>query len=236
MYKLMIYNPLKCYLDSFNLLNKCNPFLAVALADDMFPTTLLKMIGGLEQKLKEIAWQVATDDLEFRRDLLYNTGGIHTFKYKDSFNYKDIKSLYDYINLKTDKNSRATDNINNQIEFYEEAYKILSSQFGQLNFIHTAFISHWELFESNELIKSIKNNNKKNILKAANKFNLKELLNSAIDSRHKFAHNTYSFQARFSSLSRVGSSSHPENYFMYFFILIYIDHCFMDIIKNLRNL
>ena len=52
------------------------------LYDYVLQTTFLKMTGSQEQKLKCIQWELATDDYEYRYDILSKSIG-ELSKYKD---------------------------------------------------------------------------------------------------------------------------------------------------------
>jgi len=64
------------------------------LGEYFYQTLFLRMTGALEQKMKCICWEMATNDYEYRYDLLHNRNYGEFSKYLDKNGvYKDIISL-----------------------------------------------------------------------------------------------------------------------------------------------
>ena len=66
------------------------------LNDYVLKTIFLQMTGFQEQKFKCIAWEIATEDFEFRRNFLKNNAsqGFSTYKSKTDI-YKELMKLLD---------------------------------------------------------------------------------------------------------------------------------------------
>lgn len=242
MYKRMIFIKNETYLEDFYILKECSSLVATVIADQLFPTVLLKMVGNIEQKIKEISWQIATFDLEFRRNLLLN-------KQKDSFTYKEINALYKYaystiqnIYPTAKKLSSYGDDIKDNYRYFKLSYLKLKNIFQHINYVSTAYKSLWIDFQytystdiSKFLIsqKSHKNNSstQKHTSKKYNSKSkiLEDITDKAIKKRHSFAHNTYSYQRGCDSLSKINEA----NYFTYYFMMIAIDSSLTDLVSIL---
>ena len=241
MYKRMIFIKNETYLEDFYILKECTSFVAAAIADQLFPTVLLKMVGNIEQKIKEISWQIATFDLEFRRQLLQN-------KQKDSFTYKEINALYKCLHDTvqniypiTKKLSNYGDSIKDNYKYFKLAYLKLKNTFQYNDYIFTTYKSLWIDFQhtygtdiSKFLISQKQHKSNRHIKKySINKYSkskiIDDITDKAIKKRHSFAHNTYSYQRGCDSLSKINES----NYFTYYFMMVAIDSCLTDLAGTL---
>lgn len=68
---------------------------AFAVSDYIFQTMFMKMTGFLEQKMKCICWELATDNYDFRREYLQQVGSLGEMSTSDSkkFVYKHLVNI-----------------------------------------------------------------------------------------------------------------------------------------------
>lgn len=221
MYKKLIFSPLYAYLEEFAPLADCAPFPAAMLADTMFPNVLVKMIGSLEQKLKEISWQIGCVDLDHRRELCRG-------KQPDSVNFRLIKDFVLKINEQLDDTSRYRNLSEKDLDkFVEESFKILEKYFLSSNYIHSSLYNDWNTFKTHYETK-IKNNIHKDVFEKKD-YLIPRSVEAACKLRHGIAHHTYSYQSRLQNLNSLKTSVETDNYFTLFLSLIFVDLFLMHI-------
>lgn len=205
------------------------------LLDYVMQSVFIKMTGAQEQKLKCIAWELATNDYDFRREFLdkFNV----EFSHYDDKN-KLYKKLIEQIKLvKTDF----------QINSLIDKNKMLDdSSLGV--FLDNSNIIHWSKNNYNEYMTIFSTiscddffieeyRNRGNSPVSYSLFKGESILhnvyaNHLYKNRNHIAHNTKSSQQNLPTLERLKSDDYQyENYFLWFSILILIDEVFMELYK-----
>lgn len=180
----------------------------------------IQMTGAQEQKLKCIAWEMATHDYEFRRELLSD-------KNKEYSTYKDKQRLYKAL-LELRKNSTkeksAEADRKKGIRLLEDNYSkkdVEKVHKGVISlFRHTHFRSWLERdflgFQKEEPTVSSD-----------------EYTRIVYNHRNRLAHNTLSYQRDLPKLDTLASEDYDEqNYFYRFFYLILIDTIFTELYQE----
>ena len=201
------------------------------LYDYVLQTTFLKMTGSQEQKLKCIQWELATDDYEYRYDILSKSIG-ELSKYKDKNElYVKLRNLVN----KYKRNEFDKKNILNNIFTFS-----LSNVFRESNLfsgIHRSFEQYsniWSNFEEKDFMCE------KHLLSPDSKKRIKSLKDIYDDHlykhRNRIAHNTVSYQQNLPSLkSLIDENYKYNNYFLWFSILILIDNIFIELYNKYRE-
>lgn len=186
-----------------------------SLNDYLLKTIFLQMTGFQEQKFKCIAWEMATEDFEFRRVFLkdYAAQGFSTYESK--------KSIYKKLMMLLDRN-----------EFSESDRKLIVAEakdsvckiFKDSNFQYwngNTFIE----FEDNIMNKI----GYKGIARKGSGYSLlesegKKAYDKLYRHRNRLAHNTLSYQRNLPTLDELENKKFGDsNYFIWFYILIVID-------------
>jgi len=188
------------------------------LCDYIMQSAFLKMTGFQEQKMKCICWELATNDYEYRRDLLANKDNLGECSSIEAKN-KIYKRLVAKTDLLDDKDKR----------------NILSVTFSDIKrtFLDTN-LSIWAQQSFNWFIKHHKSfikighfANKNNILENCLKYDL------LYNHRNRCAHNTQSYQQNLPTLKTLLDENYQyENYFIRFTILVLIDKIFIELYKK----
>lgn len=208
-----------------------------SLNEYMMHSLFLRMTGFQEQKMKCIAWEMGTDDFEFRRKLLndLNLGEYSTYKSKNTI----FQELVSIIN----------NNSGDLSTFFDKKFKDkvtgdtlsdIENLFRKSNFPvwnerkYKYFLSH-----GNELI-----NSKQILISQSDKYflfqNKGDLINyydnELYRHRNRLAHNLTSYQENLPSLVKLKSEDDSSrNYFMYFAVLTLIDSIFIKLYEEFRK-
>lgn len=200
------------------------------LIDYLRDAVFLRMTGFIEQKLKCIMWELASDDFEFRYKNLYQEilGECSSFSDKNKV----------YKNLVFQIRKRKPDFLINSQE-RREWIKVSKSEMERL-FNSTAFKTcmYRQYLEYQELLKYVSegniatDNGGTNISVLSGDINqtpIKEYYeNHLYRLRNRVAHNTKSYQENTPSLRSMQSiNSCWDNYFFHYFWLIVIDTIFV---------
>lgn len=198
------------------------------LLDYVMQSVFIKMTGAQEQKLKCIAWELATNDFSFRQDFLKNFNvQFSEYKHKNEL----YKVLLEQISI-----------CNNDFLLSEDVRRSIISDAFLGNIISNSNLEKWSHKEYqvykqfwSEIKEGYFANQKTNLF---NKNNGDSLCLQTIykehlyQNRNRIAHNTKSFQQNLPTLERLKRDDYQyENYFLWFSILILIDEVFMELYK-----
>lgn len=204
---------------------------AFPLNDYILRSVFLEMTGFQEQKFKCIAWDIATENFEFRFDYLHNYARNYFSNYeeKDKFYNKLIEILGESVGLsKTEKKlilDDAKDRIKSIIEksnlkdWNRRDYKVFIDNIAvEVNENEIALDKH--LFKKNG--------------------STQEIYKKLYSNRNRVAHNIPSYQQNLPKFKILEDEKFGySNYFVWFYILIVIDRIMINlykkIIDNLRN-
>lgn len=220
-----IYKPIESIIEE-----ACTATLSIGVGIETFPlsgyllqTIFINMTGFQEQKLKCIAWDIATEDFEFRRTFL-NEGdkGFSTYESKNSL----YRSLIGMLGIKEIPNDIRKD-MKNKIP------KIMSGILKDSTVIYwnePQYKFFMEKFQE-EII--IDNFGKQNLL--SDKLN--SIYSDLYYHRNKIAHNTSSYQHNLPTLIQLEKfESTDQNFLIWFFELILIDRMFIYLFHELEKL
>lgn len=192
------------------------------LCDYIMQSVFLKMTGFQEQKMKCIAWEIATNDFEYRRDLLndkYKLGECSEYDAKNKIYKslcKQIKNCYPDFNFKDPE-------IKKRVK--QNSFDLVIDVFGDTN------LAVWKNEMFNEFSKS-------KVIRDNQYLNGGELLESSLieeyktlyNQRNRIAHNTISYQQNLPDFSVLRTEKNfSRNYFLWFAILLLIDNIFIEI-------
>lgn len=197
------------------------------LSDYIMQSIFLKMTGFQEQKMKCIAWEMGTNDNEYRRRLLNNEdnlGEYSTYKAKNKIYTKLIELI---------KGSSTDFSIDNDIDrssILNNTMQIIRSSFADSVF------STWNqkgfdyICNSNNVITIDQ------LLPIDGKNLFQNILINKYDAlwkqRNRLAHNTASYQQNLPTLKTLlNEDDESRNYFVWFSILIIIDSIFIELYK-----
>lgn len=210
-------NPIGCGIETYPLL------------DYIMQSIFIKMTGSQEQKLKCIAWELATNDFEFRREFFkdFNT---EFSRYEDK--NKVYQKLLEQISIV--KGSFLLCN-STRIEIRNKSSldsSILNSNLKKWH--QKEYENYTQLW--NGVKEGYFANQEKQLLNSNNGNNIclqKIYKEHLYKNRNRIAHNTTSFQQNLPTLERLKSKNYQyENYFLWFSILILIDEIFMALYRE----
>lgn len=196
------------------------------LLDYVMQSVFIKMTGAQEQKMKCIAWELATNDAEFRRDF-FREFNVEFSSYDDK--NKLYKKLLKYLG--------------NDFLFDEELKEKILEDFNLNTILIDSNLTIWinkNYKEYQEIWSMIAGDHfalqQGLFLESKNKHNhcLQKIYKEHLyQNRNRIAHNTKSFQQNLPTLERLKSDDYQyENYFLWFSILILIDKVFMALYKE----
>jgi hypothetical protein len=191
------------------------------LYDYVMQSVFLKMTGFQEQKMKAVAWELATLDYDYRRILLGDNdklGECSTYEAKNKI-YKrlveqikkhnskfDVSTALDVATIITKSTSHITQLFNNTN----------LSIWAQSNF--TWFVKNKTIIKPEHFGKG-----KATLFEST----LQEKHEQLYKHRNRIAHNTHSYQQNLPTLKTLASDEYVyENYFVYFSVLVIIDEVF----------
>jgi hypothetical protein len=207
--------------------------------DFIVSATFLKMTGCLEQKIQAIRWELATNNLEYRRDILSN--GIN-----DCSSYKDKNEIFKQTARELRSLSLTEEYIVNQKDYLSTIKQELITIFKNSSLKNIMPRSYMEFEEIiDELIKDSENYNlfnpkginitlfgeKKASILNKNKF-LFIFENYIYRRRNQIAHNTKSNLQNLPLIKIMNDENFKyDNYFVFFAVLMLIDKTFIDMFQ-----
>ena len=208
------------------------------LSEYIIHSLFLKMTGFQEQKMKCIAWEMATYDYGYRRSLLQNEDKLGEYS-----SYKAKSAIYKRLNelIKSLKASYDVNHLTKQQwidESVEEIKKIFSNSvlvtWTQRKYDY--FVHGFKIGEEQILPSDTKMFKNKAQLSASVEVVLELQYEELYNNRNRLAHNTLSYQENLPSLKSLQKEDDTSrNYFIWFFILVLIDRIFMEIFKVYVN-
>ena len=203
------------------------------LADYLMQSIFIKMTGAQEQKIKCIAWELATNDFNFRREFLRDFPSEFS-AYKDKG--KLYRKLIEQIKLvkedfKTDKLNKSLILNNSSVESY--LYQTNLFVWSQKDF--TNFKNIWKDITIGDFaVEPTKNS--VNLLKKPDdpkKICLVSVYEEYLyRNRNRIAHNTKSYQQNLPTLERLKKADFKyENYFLWISILMLLDNIYIELYK-----
>jgi len=200
------------------------------LCDYIMQSIFLKMTGFQEQKMRCIAWEMATNDYEYRRRLLNNDdvlGEYSTYKAKNAI-YKNLIELIeknppDFVINYLDKSNI----LNNTLDMIKNVFTdSILAKWNQRGF--DFICSSKNVIKIDQLLPE----NGKNIFES----NLKSKYEILYKQRNRLAHNTLSYQQNLPTLETlVAEDDESRNYFVWFSILVLIDNIFIELYKKYQE-
>lgn len=203
------------------------------LNEYIMKSIFLQMTGFQEQKFKCIAWEMATEDYEFRRDFLndFAKEGFSTYNSKQKL-YKKLMELLE------------------RSEFSKEVRKTIVDESKKciVNLIDDSKVKYWNESKYNDFKQQIKNKvSYKNIAKKSENrdrvvYNLLEnhvqiIYEELYRNRNRFAHNTMSYQQNLPVFEEMEMEEFGyNNYFVWFYLLIVIDKIMVKLYKEFCNI
>ena len=179
--------------------------------------------------MKCIAWEIATNDFDYRRKLLNNEdklGEYSTFETKN----KVYKTIYKQIE-RFDLNFKFKDNVfiddmkkrvkKNSFELVKEVFENTNLMVWNQN-SYSQFLKS-KIIEEDQYLKD-----GKNLMGEKIKNEYEELYNQ----RNRIAHNTLSYQQNLPDFNILkNEKEYSRNYFLWFAILLLIDNIFIEMYK-----
>lgn len=190
----------------------------------------LNMTGFQEQKFKCIAWEMATENYEFRRDFLndFAKEGFSTYLSKQKL-YKKLMELLE------------------RSEFSEEMKKdiIDESEKCVINLIDDSKLKYWNESKYSDFKEQIRNKvsyeniakkvvkNKGNVVSNLLEDKIHHIYEDLYRCRNRLAHNTLSYQDNLPSFIDMQTEDFGyNNYFVWFYLLIVIDKIMIKLYKE----
>ena len=199
------------------------------LNEYIMKSIFLKMTGFQEQKFKCIAWEMATEDYEFRRIFLndFAKEGFSTYNSKQ----KLYKALMERL-----EGSEISEEVRKTI--IDESKKCI------INLMDDSKVKYWNEYKYNDFKNNI--DNKVDYNKIARKLENKikpvhNLLENDIQSiyeklyrnRNRLAHNIVSYQQNLPVFEELKTEEFDcNNYFVWFYLLIIIDKIMVKLYKE----
>ena len=190
------------------------------ILDYLLQSVFLRMTGFEEQKLRNICWEVATVDLDYRYKTLQGRVSYGEFSTLD-----DKKSVFDLLKNKTKeygcefsleaKKSGMLSEVKTEME---EAMKdsLIARSFPDEYHRYEIFIKTWKtdhFGKTNQLLGG----------------NIEKVYDALYKQRNRCAHNTASYQQDMLTLTEMQDTQMPNsNYFSYFAILLLLDKIFIE--------
>lgn len=192
------------------------------LNDYLLKSTFLKMTGFQEQKFKCIAWELATEDFEFRRRFLSSMSNEYFSTY-DSKNdlYKALKNKLSINSLsEKDKKSIVDNSKNTIVDLFKDT---CIEKWNQRDFIEFK-----ENIKKKAGVSQIDDNNG-NLFEST----AKNLYENLYKNRNRMAHNTISYQYNIPTLLDLEKNEFgSNNYIVWFYVLILIDKIMISLFKK----
>lgn len=199
------------------------------LCEYVMQSTFLKMTGALEQKLKCICWEIATNDYEYRQKLLRHNNG----EYSD---YNAKKAVFDELLsqirtqedfdvrsiIKTGEYTTPPDKVQSWIDdMTKKVFSMLERttmrfwlprEFNEMR-LHAGQLNYHQLFQNGSLFGNELQKDYKTVV---------------YDHRNRCAHNLKSYQENLPKLNTLINETYLyENYFYRYILLIVLDEIFI---------
>jgi len=195
--------------------------------DFILSATFLKMTGCLEQNIKAIRWELATNNHEYRRYLLSS-------RTSDCSSYNDKNQVFKQIVKELRSLSLSTNYILNQKDYLYTIKQDLLTMFkysSLRNIMPRRYMEFEEIIDG--LINDSKNYNTftvKNIQLFGERNKLKFIFTNYIyKKRNQIAHNTNINLQNLPSIRTMNDENFKyDNYFVFFAVLMLIDKIFID--------
>lgn len=199
------------------------------LNEYIMKSIFLKMTGFQEQKFKCIAWEMATEDYEFRRIFLndFAREGFSTYDSKQKL-YKALMEILERSEIPEEVRKTIVDESRNCI----------------VNLIDDSKVKYWNEYKYNDFkgkIKSIvsykniarKSENKNKAVYNLLENNVQIIYEKLYRNRNRLAHNTISYQQNLPVFEEMGTEEFGcNNYFVWFYLLIIIDKIMVKLYKE----
>ena len=196
------------------------------LCDYIMQSTFLKMTGYQEQKMKCIAWEIATNDFEYRRRLLNNDDKLGEYSSYDSKKkiYQIICEQIQNLDINFKFNNSGINDMKKRVK--KRSFDLVKGIFNNTNLVV------WNQNSFNQFLKSkvieedqyLKNNRNLVEEKIKNEY---EVL---YQQRNRIAHNTLSYQQNLPDFNVLKTEKeYSRNYFLWFSILLLIDNIFIEL-------
>lgn len=208
------------------------------LFEYIMQSTFLKITGAQEQKMKCIVWELATHDYEYRYNRFTHNqlGECSTYSEKQKIYKEIIEQIKKHGRKDFDIKSIDKNKILKQTtQFIEESFLntniaiSLKRSFNEYSFIWKDITDNYFATTDNLFAHTagITGNPKDTLLK---------MYEYLYTHRNRIAHNTLSYQQNLSSLKALIKEEYKlNNYFIYFSLLILIDHVMINLYKQYLN-
>ncbi|MFG1497859.1 hypothetical protein ABMA57_14605 [Saccharospirillum sp. HFRX-1] len=212
------------------------------LCDYIMQSVFLKMTGALEQKMKSITWEMATNNYEYRykRYSKKPLGECSSYQEKTSV-YKDLIDQIEKV-----KNRSFNPSSINKSKILSDTTMQVENSFFNSNLMIWAqrsfndYRAIWSLVSEVFFIKDKSNlfTDKSQLPSpVSNRNSLVDMYTKHLyRHRNKIAHNTLSYQQNLPTLNTLVDIDYKyDNYFVYFSILILIDEIFITLFNEYLN-
>ena len=205
------------------------------LYDYIMQSIFLKMTGYQEQKMKCIAWEIATNDFEYRCRLLNNDdklGEYSTYEAKNKIYQIICKQIKNFDeNFKFNNENNIINNMKKRVK--EKSFDFVREIFNNTNLV----ICNHNFFNQFLKIKIIEEDlYLKGDINLLEKI-IKDEYELLYKQRNRIAHNTLSYQQNLPDFNVLRSEKeYSRNYFLWFAILLLIDNIFIELYKIHQNI
>lgn len=200
------------------------------LCEYVMQSTFLKMTGALEQKLKCICWEIATNDYEYRQKLLRHNNG----EYSD---YNAKKAVFDELlsQIRTQEEDFDVRSIIKTGEYTTPPDKVQSwiddMTKKVFSMLERTTMRFWLPREFNEMRLHAGQLNSRQLFQNGSLFGnelQKDYKTVVYDHRNRCAHNLKSYQENLPKLNTLTNETYLyENYFYRYILLIVLDEIFI---------
>ena len=196
------------------------------LCDYIMQSVFLKMTGYQEQKMKCIAWEIATNDFEYRRRLLNDEDKLGEYS-----EYKAKNKIYKSLCKQVEGFSPNFKALEIKERVKQNSFDLVIDVFGGTN------LAVWknEMFNEFSRSKVIRDNQylmETELLESI----LIEEYKTLYNQRNRIAHNTVSYQQNLPDFSVLREEKDcSRNYFLWFSILLLIDNIFIEVYKVYKD-
>ena len=211
---------------SISCMNIENRMESYPLFDYILQSVFLRMTGFLEQKLKCICWELATDDYEYRYERFSKRrlGECSSLEEKTSVLNDIISQIKKIKGFTTVEKSKIINEASQSLSILE-------------------IIKYMNEYDYSLLIDFVKNFPESSFIKIGEKEKydifvdpLKKEYDCLYTHRNRCAHNLLSYQANLPDLKKLSDSEYIKpSYFKFFYILILIDELFICLWNEYEN-
>lgn len=189
-------------------------------------SVFLEMTGYQEQKFKCIAWDVATENFEFRRDFLKNLADNYFSSYEDKKKlYKKLKNILGESDGLSDTE---------KVTILKEAKDKIE------NIIDKSNLKDWNNRDYEDFINNINNEISYKKIATGNELlseDTKKTYERLYLNRNRLAHNTPSYQQNLPKFQIFEDEKFGySNYFVWFYILIIIDRIMINLYTKIVDI